>query len=960
MNIYNNNETNFNNNGLGFLNNCISALVTESLNGDYILEIEYPLNDKMSSYLVEENIIKVRVSDGSYQLFRIKRITKNYSIINVYALHITYDLLNNMLLDVYPQNLNCQNFGQWILDNTNFQTPFTFESDIGETRTARYVRRNPIEAIMGDIDNSMVNIFGGELKRDNFTIKMLAQRGNNNHVKLLYGKNITEIAMTIDITEMYTRIIPIGFDGLKLPENYVDSPIIDNYITPKCGIIEFPEIKYNEPTQDEEGNIIPSEEEEDGYDNIDDAYEALRNAVKDLYKKGIDKPVINLKIDWLELSKTKQYYNQYKNLESVQLGDIITAEILGIDYTTRVTKITYNVLTDMIDRFEIGSITKTIANTLNNQTTAIKKINPNSILQTAKNNATNLITSAMGGYVYKTNDELFIMDNEDPKLANRVWRWNINGLGYSSTGINGPYGLAMTMDGSIVADMITTGKLNTSVIEGYDSLAFTVRQNENAIGDRTGKITTITQDINTIIGQISDIADITISESTEEAVIHLENVNTSEPIHIDIHPIIDNIARVYPSNNTIIGNNLIIRNPELVFYNETSREITANYIIPIDLYWYDENTFDEFHLDYESRECYVIKRCKLVNGLVVTQNQERIDLEYPTLLLTDGDYTIYLNNYARAYIFTRLMALNAYTAQYATKVELHSSIKQTATDIESKVGQSIDLMNGEISSLNSRLTQTAESIEGNVSQQVQRLDGSIETISGNVALKLNKDDLFSEFNVGVNKVVINSDNFKLTSDGTMKTKNGEFTGTITGSIINLTAADNSKTTFRITSSNNSKYYTYMTGKSLYFVDEKDIVRVLLTDILDTTTLRLISKNGNTSATFSSAGTSNTSDIRYKDNITEIDSKKSLDIITSLNPIEFTYKDENQYHRGLSAQEVEKVLNKNNIKDEIYSIDDESGKYMLNYVELIPDLINCIKEQQKQINELKEILLKEEK
>lgn len=88
-----------------------------------------------------------------------------------------------------------------------------------------------------------------------------------------------------------------------------------------------------------------------------------------------------------------------------------------------------------------------------------------SMLQAAKDNATALITSAMGGYVYKTTSELYIMDTNDPKTAKKVWRWNLNGLGYSSSGIDGPYGLAMTMDGSIVADFITTGVLSAELIK---------------------------------------------------------------------------------------------------------------------------------------------------------------------------------------------------------------------------------------------------------------------------------------------------------------------------------------------------------------------------------------------------------------------------------------------------------------------------------------------------------------
>ena len=96
MNIYLNDETNFERNGLGFLTECISANVTESLNGDYILQIEYPLNAPMSEYLVEGNIIKSNVGNNNYQLFRINRVTKDFETIQVYALHISYDLLNNM------------------------------------------------------------------------------------------------------------------------------------------------------------------------------------------------------------------------------------------------------------------------------------------------------------------------------------------------------------------------------------------------------------------------------------------------------------------------------------------------------------------------------------------------------------------------------------------------------------------------------------------------------------------------------------------------------------------------------------------------------------------------------------------------------------------------------------------------------------------------------------------------
>lgn len=454
MKIFPYDETNFTNNGYGFLTDVLSASVVEELNGDYYLSFNYVINGALSEYLVQDNIVQCKVEGGTNQLFRIKRVTKDFTKIEVYAQHIFYDLLNNFLLDTSPTNLTCQSFGEWILTKTNFETPFTYYSDISDSASARYVRRNPIEAIMGDIENSMINIFGGDIERDNFTIKQLAQRGSSNGETLIIGKNIKEIKITMDNTSIITRILPIGFDGLMLPEVYIDSPLIDNYLTPRIAKVEFQNIKYD-----------PESEEEGVYTNIEDAYTALRNATNQLFEGGVDEPIINVKIDWVELSKTNEY-KQYQALETLHLGDYVTANILGVDYSTRIVKTTYNVLTDSIDKFEIGTIQRNIGTSVNINTQKVEQINPTSILQSAKDNATAQINSAMGGYIVKTNTDLYIMDTPDTSTAQKVWRWNLNGLAYSDTGINGTYKTAMTQDGQIVADMITTGTMSAERIVG--------------------------------------------------------------------------------------------------------------------------------------------------------------------------------------------------------------------------------------------------------------------------------------------------------------------------------------------------------------------------------------------------------------------------------------------------------------------------------------------------------------
>ena len=468
--LYSANETTFSNNGLGEITDALSAKITEVINGDYLLEVVVLISNPMASQLTEGNIIKAKRGSNDYQLFRIKRVVKTFQTITLYCYHIFYDLLDNFLVNTAPTNLNCATFGTWILDHMNYDMTFTFSSDITATASARYVRKNPVDAMLGTDANSMVNLFGGEIVRDNFSIALNANKGNDNGVRLIIGKNITEIQTTADITSLVTRIVPLGFDGLMLPEIYVDSPLIANYPTPKIAKVDFNDIKYD-----------PSGE--DGFDDVEDAYTEMRNRCNALFTAGVDLPQMNVKVDWLELSKTEEYKDIYADLERVVLGDFVTVSLMGYNYSTEVKKVVYNVLNDMTERFEIGTLNGNIASGIKLAVQSAQNSAAVSILDAARENATSLITSAMGGYVYKTDSELYIMDSPDPQTAVNVWRWNLNGLGFSSSGVSGPYSTAITMDGQIVADFITTGTLSTSVIDGLDQIVLRITNNENAISE---------------------------------------------------------------------------------------------------------------------------------------------------------------------------------------------------------------------------------------------------------------------------------------------------------------------------------------------------------------------------------------------------------------------------------------------------------------------------------------------
>lgn len=485
--LYERKETNFQHNGIGILKDVISCSCSEVLNGKYDLEFEYPITGAYIESIVEENIIKAPVGNpsGEDQLFRIKMISKQFRRIKVYAIHIFYDLSDNFLEDVSPKDKSGNAAIKWMQARTVYKNDFVASSDITKIATARYVRRNFVDALIGS-DNSFINTWGGELYRNNKTFAMNKNKGIDRGVQIRYGKNMKEITWDIDITGIVTRIYPVGFDGLMLPEKYIDSPLINNYINPKIQKMEFPEIQI-----DEENGITE-----------EIALEQLRNVTNTQYELGIDKPTMTIQVNFLELSRTEEYKQNYSSMEKIYLGDFVEAIVphLNLKEKLKVVSTKYDVLAQKYIEFELSNLDKKENSFINSTKQLIQKLEKvdTNVLNGARKNVTNLIANALGGHVYKTRNELFIMDSENPSEAKKVWRWNINGLGYSSTGISGPYGIAITSDGQIVADYITTGKLNANLIEGYGEMLLTVSNMNSEVEEIRTTTNSYTQKIDNV------------------------------------------------------------------------------------------------------------------------------------------------------------------------------------------------------------------------------------------------------------------------------------------------------------------------------------------------------------------------------------------------------------------------------------------------------------------------------
>lgn len=455
ISIYEANETDFTHNGI-VLVDTTRCEVEEELNGKYLLELQYPIfgNDKHLE-LVEENIIK---ADG--QLFRIHSSVGNLGYKEVKARHIFYDLLHNFLEDVRPTEMNLHNALNWVLDKTQYPNEFRGISDVGTINTKYFIRKNPVEAILGD--DGLIANWGGEIERDNHIIRITKNRGSNKGAQIAYGKNLMGLEVERDIDQLATRIMPVGNDELMLPEKYIDSPLISNYSKPYIKTVDF-NIGPQEQKVGEDGAILEDEVTEE------QALEMLRQAVISMYEDDkVDIPYINIKADLLLLENTLEY-KDLKHLVKVELGDIVscTDNPLGVTFESKVIKVKKDILSNRNVEVELGQVKQGLSDTIKD---AIDKIKDEvdwdkSDLEDAIERATELLTNALGGHVVKRPGELLIMDTEDPKSATKVWRWNLNGLGYSGTGIDGPYRLAMTIDGEIVADFITAGTLNASLLK---------------------------------------------------------------------------------------------------------------------------------------------------------------------------------------------------------------------------------------------------------------------------------------------------------------------------------------------------------------------------------------------------------------------------------------------------------------------------------------------------------------
>ena len=354
---FNRNETNFTHNGLGVLDdNIINTVVTEELNGIFKLEFDYPLQAPHADGLVHERIIRCPVPNMTPQLFRIsERESTIGGLFHVVAYHVFYDLVQNLIEDTFIVNRNGQQAIQQILNAGQFSHPFTGNSNITAFNTARIVRMNIAETLLdGSIDNGFMSRWGGEIVRDNFHVAIQRVRGSDNGVAIRDKKNLTGYRANVDFGTVVTRIMPQGFDGLFLPERFVDSPRIGQYLTPRIRVIEYSQVRARVGRLEDDEDALP----------LPQAHALLRTlAAQEYSEHRIDLPTATYEIEFAPLERTEEY-KDFAVLETVNIGDTVRVihEEDGLDISSRVVSYQYNPLTQSYIAVTLGSDTPKFTN----------------------------------------------------------------------------------------------------------------------------------------------------------------------------------------------------------------------------------------------------------------------------------------------------------------------------------------------------------------------------------------------------------------------------------------------------------------------------------------------------------------------------------------------------------------------------------------------------------------------
>lgn len=495
--LFDSTETTFTSNGIGRLADCTRCLVTEERNGQYECEFDYPITGRHYSDIEEGRIVFCTHDDLKVpQPFVIYRRTAPIDgLVTFNARHLSYQLSNIIVNPFSATNIADALAG--LSTNSINTNPFTFSTQRSTVAPFAVTAPASVRSLLGGVEGSLLDVYGGEWEFDKWTVKLHAHRGNDSGVSIRYAKNLSDLQQVVDASGLYNAVVPYWEQEIEgqtvlvmLPERIVAATGVPDPVPVVMDLsMEFAE----QPTEAQ-----------------------LRAYAQDyLATHEPWMPSENLTVDFVHLKDTTDYAS-VANLQRVNLCDTVDVyyPALGVTaHNIEVIKTVYNVLSERYDSIELGQPQTTFGQAL--QADLTKQVEQaqsamQTIMDAAIQQATDLIAGGRGGHlVIGRNpdgepEELLIMNTDDIHTATNIIRMNLKGIGFSTNG-GQSYSTAWTIDGAFVADFITSGTLKAIMIQGPTADTFWnlstgvfqsygVRTLSSTVTDTGGTQTVITYD----------------------------------------------------------------------------------------------------------------------------------------------------------------------------------------------------------------------------------------------------------------------------------------------------------------------------------------------------------------------------------------------------------------------------------------------------------------------------------
>lgn len=452
--LYEETETAFRSNGMGRLTDCISCKVTEERNGQYELELVYPVTGTHYEDLKEERIVACRHDDaGDIQPFRIYRIQRPMNgKVTVNARHISYQLSKVTVLPMAAGN--CAEALSAMKENAVGDNPFSFWTDKELVADFSVKQPTSFRSLLGGIQGSILDVYGpGEYEWDRYEVKFHSHRGMDSGVTIRYGKNLTDVKKVTDSSGIWTGVVPywLGMDNevetlITLSEKVIWAENKDDYYQRMVIPLDL----------SSRFQTLPSEEQ-------------LRTAANAYIRNNQDTAIpTSIDVSFVNLWQTEEY-KDVAPLQKLKLCDTLTIHHpgLGIVNKAKIVSVTYDVLLERYSTMTIGEVRSTLGESIQSVANDTARMDAPSFsaMEQSIRSALDTISGIKGGHIRMitgTNGEpngFYLMDTKSIDTARNVLRVDQSGFAVSSEGINGSYQIIGTLAGVLYATAIQAGIL---------------------------------------------------------------------------------------------------------------------------------------------------------------------------------------------------------------------------------------------------------------------------------------------------------------------------------------------------------------------------------------------------------------------------------------------------------------------------------------------------------------------